>query len=103
MIRLDVLRSLRPRGVPPDSHHKGHEGKTKGIKRKQLCVPLNARNAKLRTCLPDPAYQLFQDKDVLAGTHLFQNLRPHSHADLAEVRFAKEQHERARLADAAAD
>jgi hypothetical protein len=41
--------------------------------------------------------------DVFGGAHVHQDFRPDGHGDLAKVRFAQQQHERAGLADAAAD
>src|ERR1035438_10283535 len=44
-----------------------------------------------------------QHVDVFAGAHFLEDRGPDGHADLAQVRFAQQQHERARLPDAAAD
>jgi len=44
-----------------------------------------------------------QHENVFAGAHLFQDSRPDGDAHFAQVRFAQQQHEGARLPDAAAD
>src|SRR5512140_1076644 len=73
------------------------------------CTRSNGKKERPLCLRPPPSWKsgspgpLLDDVDVLLRAHLLQDLRPHGHADLAEVRLAQEEHQDARLADAAAD
>src|SRR5208337_3145412 len=46
---------------------------------------------------------LFEDVDILFGADVLEDLGPHADGNFAEMRFPQQEHERAGLADAAAD
>src|SRR5882762_4111833 len=47
--------------------------------------------------------ELLEHEDILVRADLFQELRPHRHADLAQMRFAQQKHGHSRRSDSSAN
>lgn len=75
-----------------------------GVRRRVKAAVLVRRGARAAPRISsEPRVGLFQHEDIPLRAHIFQDLRPDGDADFAQMRFAQDLHERARLANAAAN